>query len=211
MRFDVTGVVMGGVDRSSVPTTIVETNNAVPASASLPLARLRTVQAGEMSPGMPVLGDAQRLLNWGESPVVTETPQLGSTEVWVMRNHSPDRHPIHEHLVELRLIGRWPVTQWSKQSLKTGQAIPVKVGEFQPPGAFESGPKDTFVAPKDYLTVWVGQYTIAGKSVWHCHILSHEDGMKVMMMRPLAVGTQTQTQLPVVGSQARLDQLIRQP
>jgi hypothetical protein len=33
----------------------------------------------------------------------------------------------------------------------------------------------------------------------------------VMMMRPLAVGTATQTQLPVVLTQARLDQLIRQP
>ena len=211
MRFDVTGAVTGGVDRSSVPATIVETNNATPASASLPLARLRTVQAGEMSAGMPELGDARQLLNWAESPVVTETPQRGSTEVWVMRNHSPDTHPIHEHLVELRLIGRWPVTQWSRQSSKTGQAIPVKVGAFQPAGAFESGPKDTFVAPKDYLTAWVGQYTIGGRSVWHCHILSHEDGMKVMMMRPLAVGTKAQTQLPVVGNLARLDQLVRRP
>jgi hypothetical protein len=33
----------------------------------------------------------------------------------------------------------------------------------------------------------------------------------VMMMRTLVVGTATQTQLPLVGTQARLDQLIRQP
>jgi spore coat protein A len=87
----------------------------------------------------------------------------------------------------------------------------VTVGAFQAPGAFEAGPKDTFVSPPDYITVWVGQYNIGGTSVWHCHILSHEDGAMVMMMRPLVVGTATQTQLPLVRTQARLDQLIRQP
>ncbi len=46
--------------------------------------------------------------------------------------------------------------------------------QFLPPGAWESGPKDTFVAPKDTITVWVGKYTIGGTSVWHCHILPHD-------------------------------------
>ena len=130
-----------------------------------------------------------------------------------MRNHSPDAHPIHEHLVELRLVGRWPVTSWSEQDPITGSAVPLAVGKFEAPGAFESGPKDTFVSPPDYISVWVGQYTIGGASVWHCHILSHEDGMDPMigMMRPLVVGSATQTQLPVIGTQKKLDQLIRQP
>ena len=125
-----------------------------------------------------------------------------------MRNHSPDSHPIHIHLVELRLVGRWPVGQW--QTTATGNTVPVPgtIGAFQPPGAFEAGPKDTFVAPLDFITVWVGRYTIGGISVWHCHILSHEDA-SVEMMRPLAVGTATQTQLPVILTQARLDRLIR--
>jgi spore coat protein A len=128
-----------------------------------------------------------------------------------MRNHSPDAHPIHEHLVDLRLVGRWPVEQWGPQDAETGNAIPLRVGAFQPPAAFESGPKDTFVAPKDFITVWVGRYTIGGKSVWHCHILSHEDGMPIGMMRPLEVGKAPQTQLPLTGNLARLDRLLRQP
>jgi spore coat protein A, manganese oxidase len=128
-----------------------------------------------------------------------------------MRNHSPDSHPIHEHLVELRLVGRWHVDQWGTQDPVTGNAVPLKIGAFQPPGAFESGPKNTFVAPKDSITVWVGRYTIGGTSVWHCHILSHEDSSIVEMMRPLVVGTAPQTQLPLIGTRARLDQLIRQP
>ena len=75
----------------------------------------------------------------------------------------------------------------------------------------EPGPKDSPLSPPDFVTVWVGQCTIGGTSVWHCHILSHEDGAMVEMMRPLAVGTATQTQLPVVKNQTRLDSLIRQP
>ena len=218
MRFDV-GTTVTSVDRSSVPSTIVETNNIEPPVLSLLTARLRTVQAGEIDPGMPMLGNGTKLFD--VLPPATETPKLGSTEAWAMRNHSPDAHPIHEHLVELRLVGRWPVTAWGHkdalgvtqpgQDPVTGNAFPVTVGTFQPPGASESGPKDTFVAPPDFITVWVGRYTIGGTSVWHCHILSHEDGAMVAMMRPLAVGTATQTQLPVIRTQARLDALIRQP
>jgi spore coat protein A len=189
MRFDV-GATATGVDGSTIPARIVETNNnSVPPSASLLTARLRTVQAGEITSGMPQLGDAKALMNFTNPRAATETPQLGSTEAWAMRNHSPDAHPIHEHLVELRLVGRWPVTQWSKQDPKTGDAVPLKVGAFQPPGSWESGPKDTFVASKDFITVWVATYTIGGSSVWHCHILSHEDGAHVLMMRPLVVGS----------------------
>jgi spore coat protein A len=218
MRFDV-GAKVTGKDLSSVPSTIAETNNQQSAESLLLTARLRTVQAGEIVSGMPLLGNATGLLDF-PAPA-TETPQLGSTEAWAMRNHSPDAHPIHEHLVELRLVGRWPVTAWGYKDASgvtqpgqdpvTGNAFPVKVGAFQAPGAFESGPKDTFISPPDYITVWVGQYTIGGTSVWHCHILSHEDGAMVEMMRPLAVGTATQTQLPVVKNQTRLDSLIRQP
>jgi spore coat protein A len=218
MAFNV-GTKVSSVDRSRIPSTIWESNNGVPPAVSLQTARLRTVQAGEIIPGMPLLGNAKGLLDF-PAPA-TETPKLGSKEAWAMRNHSPDSHPIHEHLVELRLVGRWPVTAWGYkdalgvtqpgQDPVTGNAFPVTVGAFQAPGAFESGPKDTFVSPPDFITVWVGQYTIGGTSVWHCHILSHEDGAMVMMMRPLVVGTATQTQLPLVFTQARLDQLIRQP
>ncbi|MEO5745647.1 MAG: multicopper oxidase domain-containing protein, partial [Terracoccus sp.] len=208
MRFDVNAP-LTGTDRSTIPKYIVETNNIVPPKVSLLTARLRTVQAGEIEAGMPLLGNAKGLLNFPDA--ATETPKLGSTEAWAMRNHSPDSHPIHEHLVELRLVGRWPVSQWSEQDPITGSAVPQQVGAFEAPGAFESGPKDTFISPPDYITVWVGQYNIGGTSVWHCHILSHEDGAMVMMMRPLAVGSATQTQLPMVFTQARLDKLIRQP
>ena len=190
-------------DRSSVPSIIPETNNVIPPAISLLTARLRTVTAGEIMPGMPLLGDAVALREFTDP--ATETPQLGSTEAWAMRNYSPDTHPIHEHLVELRLVGRWPAVF----NDDTGQLL--SVGKFQPPGAFESGPKDTFVSPKNMITVWVGTYTIGGTSVWHCHILSHEDAFMMEMMRPLVVGNAPQTKLPRVLTMSRLDQLVRQP
>lgn len=128
-----------------------------------------------------------------------------------MRNHTPDAHPIHEHLVELHLIGRWHVGQWDAQ----GRPVPGTIGQFEPAAPYESGPKDTFVSPPGDITVWVGRYTIAGTVVWHCHILSHEGGATtggaVEMMRPLSVGYTPQTQLPRVLTQDRLDELIRQP
>ena len=203
MSFNV-GSAVTSPDHSSIPPLIIESNNLLPPAASLALARLRTVQAGESSPGVAQLGDALQLRAFTDP--ATETPQLGSTEAWAMRNHSPDTHPIHEHLVELRLVGRWHVGQWDAN----GKPVPSTIGPFQPPGAFESGPKDTFVAPKDTITVWVGRYTIGGTSVWHCHILSHEDAA-IEMMRPLAVGTTPQTQLPLILTQTRLDRLVRQP
>lgn len=208
MRFDV-GSSVTSPDHSRVPKKIQETNNSESLARKLKEARLRTVQAGENTPGVPQIGDKNQLLNYFDPP--TETPQLGSTEVWAMRNHSPDAHPFHEHIVELQLVGRWHVGQWDAN----GKPVPGTIGPFQPAGAYESGPKDTFVSPPDYITAWVGTYTIPGTSVWHCHILSHEDGAStggaIEMMRPLVVGKKPQHQLPRVSTLGRLDQLVRQP
>ncbi len=70
------------------------------------------------------------------------------------------------------------------------------------------------MSPPDTITAWVGKYTVGTgdtTSVWHCHILSHEDNVEHPMMRPLQVGTAVQTQLPKVQSLGRLNALIRIP
>jgi spore coat protein A len=182
-------------DASRVPPDILTQTNGTSADDLL-RARLRTVQAGEID-GMPMLGDAAGLRMFTDP--VTEAPLLGSTEVWALRNHSPDTHPIQLHLVELRLVGRWPATFDETGALTS-------VGAYQPPGAFESGPKDTFVSPKGFITAWVGTFTIGGRSVWHCHILSHED---TTMMRPIEIGSVPQTGPPRVFALANLDRLVR--
>ncbi|MEV1244226.1 multicopper oxidase family protein [Nonomuraea sp. NPDC050022] len=214
MRFDV-GPSTRWPDRSRVPHTLPETNNQLPPAALLAKARLRTVQAGEVIPGAPQLGDKVELLNYGPADTATETPRLNSTEAWAMRNHSPDAHPIHLHLVEMRLIGRWPVTEWSDPDPDTGNQVPLEIGQFVPPAPYESGPKETFVSPPDFITVWATKFTVGGSSVWHCHIMSHEDGAStggaIEMMRPLVIGNKPQTQLPLVHDQVQLDELIRRP
>ncbi|MFD2415952.1 multicopper oxidase family protein [Amycolatopsis pigmentata] len=208
MRFDV-GSSVSSPDTSRVPATLAETNNSPPASALLAGARLRTVQGAEAGRGSPQLGDRDRVLDYSDP--VTETPEYGTTEAWAFRNRTGDAHPIHEHLVELRLVGRWHVGRWDAG----GNPVPSTIGPFEPAAAFESGPKDTFITPPDSITVWVGRYTVPGTAVWHCHIMSHEDGAasggEVEMMRPLSVVSAPQLQLPFVVNLQRLDQLVRQP
>jgi spore coat protein A len=196
MEFRV-GARASSADGSRIPSAIPEPHNGT-ITVDLLRARLRTVQAGEIQEGKPLLGDAAALRAFTDP--VTETPQLGSTEAWAFRNHSPDAHPIHLHMVSLRLVGRWP-------AVFDGAGRPVSVGAFEPPAAYESGPKDTFVSPPGYLTAWEGTFTIAGGSVWHCHILSHED---TTMMRPILVGNTPQTGFPRVLTLRNLDQLVRQ-
>ena len=238
MRFDVSK--RTSPDSSEIPSRIFETNNQVTARETLATAQLRTVQAGELAPGVPFLGDAKGLHMFHDATVgTTENIDLGSTEAWEMRNHSPDTHPMHTHLAEQLLVGRYPVTLWGykdsttgtlvtgplgTQDPVTGNAYPVTLGAFQAPGAWEKGPKDTFVTPPNMVTVYVAKFTIPGDSVWHCHILSHEDMMMTTtsptglpvksdgMMRPthIAAGI-PQKQLPVVRNLNNLDKLVAVP
>ena len=247
MRFDVSAST--STDTSVIPTQIRETNNQVTAVATLKTAQLRTVQDGELAPGVPFMGDRKGLYMFHDSTAVgdpaaigapmgtTENINLGSTEAWEMRNHSPDTHPMHTHLAEQRLVGRYPVITWGyndsvtgrlvtgpwgTQDPVTGNAFPVTLGAFQAPGAWESGPKDTFVSPPNMVTVWVATFTIPGNSVWHCHILEHEDMMMTTtspignpvvsdgMMRPIHIqANMPQTQLPMVDNLNNLTTLVK--
>ena len=58
------------------------------------------------------------------------------------------------------------------------------VGDPRPPEAWEKGFKDTVIAYPGEVTRIIARYDIAGRFVWHCHIIDHEDNE---MMRPLQV------------------------
>ena len=93
-------------------------------------------------------------------------PQLGSTEVWELENTGHHSHPIHLHLVDFEVIGR---------------------GEdgTEPPAPNERGPKDTVrVDPGETVRIVTRFDGFAGKYMWHCHVLEHEDHA---MMRPFEV------------------------
>ena len=112
---------------------------------------------------------------------MTERPELGTVEIWAFINLTEDMHPIHLHLVKFQILDR--------RSFDEGEYVmhekirytdePVK------PAPGEMGWKDTVQAhPKTVTRIIIPFEGYAGRYVWHCHILEHEDNE---MMRPFDV------------------------
>jgi spore coat protein A, manganese oxidase len=129
-----------------------------------------------------VMNPVKMLLNktsWHEP--VTENPALDSTEIWSFVNPTDDSHPIHLHLVRFQILDRRKFETFgyvSHGELRfTGPAVP--------PDAAEAGWKDTVRAEPGMVTRIIAKFEgYAGRYVWHCHILEHEDNE---MMRPYDV------------------------
>lgn len=78
--------------------------------------------------------------------------RLGTVEDWMIRNVGPMDHPFHLHV--------WPF----------------QVMEQSAPGAVPKGWKDTVNVPAGgFVRVRIPFEQIGGKTVYHCHILDHED------------------------------------
>jgi spore coat protein A, manganese oxidase len=112
---------------------------------------------------------------------VTESPVLDSAEIWELANTTDDAHPIHLHLVRFQILDRRTFdvsTYWATGQMKYfGPAIPPEPGE--------AGWKDTVRADPGMVTRIIARFDgYAGRYVWHCHILEHEDNE---MMRPFDV------------------------
>ena len=120
-------------------------------------ALLGTLQSGQGSSRM-----------W-EDPI-TENIALNATEVWEIYNFTEDAHPIHIHQVMFEVLNR-------QQLMGTSTT--------RPPEPWELGLKDTVIAYPGEITRLKTRFDIAGRFVWHCHIVEHEDNE---MMRPLQVG-----------------------
>jgi spore coat protein A len=131
-------------------------------------------------------------LQWMDPP--TETPALGTTEVWEIYNTGPVAHPVHLHLVDFRVLDRQRFTfTATSKPMVDHNGLPAKGatlsnvkkrGTPRPPEAYEAGPKDTVVCYPNEVTRVVATFDRPGNYVWHCHILHHEDHD---MMRPLVV------------------------
>ncbi|WP_306186158.1 multicopper oxidase family protein [Streptomyces sp. MK5] len=132
------------------------------ASARVPGVSPREALLGVIGPN-----DKPKLLGWADP--ITENPAVGSTEIWEIHNLTKDAHPIHIHEVQFQVVDR--------------QMLPV--GGRRPPEAWERGFKDTVLAYPQEVTRVKVRFGQAGRYMWHCHILEHEDNE---MMRPLRVG-----------------------
>ncbi|WP_307844458.1 multicopper oxidase domain-containing protein [Actinotalea solisilvae] len=110
---------------------------------------------------------------------MTESPAVGSTELWEIHNTTADAHPIHVHEVQFQVVDREPVAV--DEAARTVRAV----GGARPPEPGERGWKDTVVAYPGEVTRIRMRFDRAGQYVWHCHVVEHEDNE---MMRPLRVG-----------------------
>jgi spore coat protein A len=111
---------------------------------------------------------------------ITEKPKLNTTEIWELVNMTDDSHPIHLHLVRFQILDRRRFDRFDYQAGNLRFT-----GPAQAPEPFESGWKDTVRADPGMVTrILIPFEGFAGRYVWHCHILEHEDNE---MMRPYEV------------------------
>jgi spore coat protein A len=118
---------------------------------------------------MGALGPVEILLDgqkWGAT--ISETPQVGATEDWIIINPTADTHPIHLHLVQFEVISRqnFQVNKYMKAwtalngmppltspTVNVPSITPYLTGKAQAPAANELGWKDTVQAPTGMVTI----------------------------------------------------------
>jgi spore coat protein A len=123
-----------------------------------------------------------RINDKGYDDPVTENVKLGAIEKWRFFNTTDDAHPMHLHLVQFEILERqgFDIAAMLKGTVKT-------IGVPRKPPPNEAGRKDTAaVNPGEMLTILVRFDGYAGRYVYHCHMLEHEDND---MMRPYEVIT----------------------
>jgi spore coat protein A len=168
-------------DRSRIPSVLNTIERIDVSSAS----RTRDLALVEIDDDTPEQNPLAVLLNnarWSDP--ITETPELGATEIWRFINTTDDNHPIHVHLVDFQILDRQP---FDVDAYNASGAIKFTAPAVKPE-AFEAAWKDVVRCPPGEVTRIIMRFgDFAGRYVWHCHILEHEDNE---MMRPFdVVGT----------------------
>ena len=91
-----------------------------------------------------------------------QTVAYGATEEWTVTNTSPLAHPFHIHV--------WPFTVLARSDSATPTGIPQDV---------------VLIPPRGWVKLRIPFTRLTGRSVYHCHILDHEDAG---MMATVVVG-----------------------
>jgi spore coat protein A len=163
-------------DTSSLPATLRHIDRLPPSRAAK--MRMMTLDEETDSIGRVI----RSLLNeTRRGAPITETPMLGTSEIWGFINLTKDAHPIHLHGVRFQILDRRP---FDASEYKRG--APVKyTGGTKGPEANEAGWKDIVrVDPGTVARIIIPFEAFSGIYSWHCHILEHEDNE---MMRPFKI------------------------
>jgi len=202
-----------GVDRSlplqsiALPACADLKSLVTPAALKNPRRAYLNVMQGPKGPAMLTLSGR----HWNDP--ITETPRVGSVEVWEIMNLANDLHPIHLHLIQFQLLNRQAFNVEAYQMALDQAPFPIPdpapylYGKPMAPPPEEAGWKDTVVhmvgTVTRIVTRWAPQTVplhgpgspkpgvnlfpfdpTQGKYVWHCHNLQHEDND---MMRPFVI------------------------
>jgi spore coat protein A len=135
---------------------------------------------------------------------VTETPKVGSVEIWDIINLTPDGHPIHIHLIDFLVVSSQEFCDDCYEAGNCSLSVQFPDPEScftqppQPPDVTQVGWKDTVIvypaAVTRFWTRWTPRRsdtpfpfdpTAFPGYVWHCHILDHEDNDMMRPMQPI--------------------------
>ncbi len=160
---------------------------------------------GDLDTPIMLLLDGQKY-----DAAISELPQQGTTEEWVVANPTADTHPIHLHLVQFQVVKRqqydfeghrdaWFAANGGPPPFEN-PTVSVNVTPFLTEGtvtyppATEQGWKDTVKMNPGEVT-WIRvRFTsqdgtaypfdpTVGYYVWHCHIIDHEDNEMMRQYR----------------------------
>ncbi|CAO2209144.1 unnamed protein product [Urochloa humidicola] len=202
MKFVVALAADGGADRSRVPARLPEYAVKVGGEEGEAVKRRYIVmyEYEDAATGSPT-----HLYINGKGPEdpATETPEVGTTEVWEVINLTQDNHPLHLHLASFRAVsarGLVGVDEFRRCMVRLNDAARCGVGrhavgeEVAMPEHERTWKNVVKIAPGFVTTVVVKFRMVdTGRNypfdataepgyVYHCHILDHEDNA---MIRPL--------------------------
>ena len=117
-----------------------------------------------------VIGQQRKLFDPNEPPAIIT--HRGAVEEWTIQNTSYEVHEFHMHQIHFLVeeVNRVPIPKDKQQFYDT----------FQVPAWTGKGPYSSIKVKMDFRGAVVGDY------VYHCHILQHEDGgmMAIIRVRP---------------------------